>query len=77
MTDNQRSALYKKVALETDFNRLDDRIEAAERSMAELASFGDVSAAEFRELENLWDALQIVKQDQLASRGSGRYKGIS
>ena len=38
--------------------------------MAELTSFdGAVSAEEFRELEDSWDALQILKEDQLASRG--------
>ena len=67
---NQWSALYQKAALETDFNKLDDRIEAAERAMAERTSFGgDVSAAESRELHESWDALQILKKDQLASRG--------
>jgi hypothetical protein len=70
MTVNQWSALYKKAALETDSNRLDDRIEAAERAMAERTSFGgDVSAEEFRELQESWDALQILKEDQLAPRG--------
>jgi hypothetical protein len=56
-------------ALETDFDRLDDRIEAAERAMAERTSFGGgVSAEEFRELEHSWDALQILKKHQHASR---------
>jgi hypothetical protein len=58
-----------KAALETDFDQLDDRIEAAERAMAERTSFGGgVSAEEFRELEHSWDALQLLKEYQLASQ---------
>jgi hypothetical protein len=67
MTVNDWSVLYRTAALETDFDRLDERIEAAERAMAERTSFGgEVSAEEFRELEESWDALQILKEDQLA-----------
>jgi hypothetical protein len=56
--------LYRDAALETDFNRLDDRIEAAER----ISFGGDVLAEELRELIDSWDSLQTLKKYQRASQ---------
>jgi hypothetical protein len=69
MMENQWPALYMHAVLETDFNRLDDRIEAAEQSMAERTSFGgDVWGEELRELRDSWDSLQSLKKYQRASQ---------
>jgi hypothetical protein len=69
MIQNEWWISYRDAALETDFNRLDDRIEAAERSMAERTSFGgDVLAEELRELRDSWDSLQSLKKYQRASQ---------
>jgi hypothetical protein len=69
MMENQWPALYMNAALETDFDSLGDRIEAAERSMAERTSFGgNVSVEELRELKDSWDSLQTLKKHQQASQ---------
>jgi len=73
MFQNQWWIAYRDAALETDFNRLDDRIEAAERSMAERTFFGGhVFPEELRELKDSWNSLQVSKKYQLVSQRLGR-----
>ena len=64
VVQNQWWISYRDAALETDFNRLDDRIEAADRTY-----FGpDASTDELRELTESWDSLQTLKKYQRASQ---------
>jgi hypothetical protein len=62
---NEWRALYRHALLETDFGQLLERINEAEKAMAERASLdGEVSAEERRELENSRNSLRILRTER-------------
>lgn len=58
-------ALYRSAVLETNFDKLVERINEAEKAMAERVSLdGEVSAQERRELENSRNSLRILRTER-------------
>lgn len=56
--------LYRDAVSETDFDKLEERIVAAEKAIAERSSLnGEISLDERRKLQLSKEALQILKAD--------------
>jgi hypothetical protein len=57
--------LYGEEVLESNFDKLEERIGAAEMAIAERSSqAGDVSARERLELQDALNALQVLREEQ-------------
>ena len=65
--------LYKAAVLETNWDKLEDRIKAAEEAIAKRASLnGEVSPDERVELEDTRSALLVLKQEHRDSLRRGQ-----
>jgi hypothetical protein len=65
MSQNEWRALYRDAVLETDFGKLLERINEAEKAIAGRASLdGEVSAEERRELQDSRNSLRMLKTER-------------
>jgi hypothetical protein len=65
MSESRWWTLYGEEVLESNFDKLEERIGAAEKAIAERSSqAGDVSARERLELQDALNALQVLREEQ-------------
>ena len=65
MSNEKWFALYRDAVLETDFDKLLERISTAEKAIAERLSLdGQVSEEERRELQDSMNSLLILKKER-------------
>ena len=69
MKQGKWQALYREAILETNFDKLVERVKAAEKAIAERLSLnGEVSAAERRELQDSRNALLMLAGERTELR---------